>query len=175
MDPISFIVLCLIAFFSYKIYKKLYPTPVTPPAGQAAGTATATAAPVPLTLEQKVWKGLKFLAGAVIIFMIVICGLFFYFASNDGGSESSSQTVTVRDNYGVIQQNDVDITNNNTTIVQPAQRTGRIVTQTVDGSDGTFEKKEYTVKTIRKKYVDTNGDPQPVTTSKDLSVTTMLR
>ena len=174
MGLIITLLLGAMTYFAYKIYKHYYPTPVvTPP---AAGTATTAAAPVPLTLEQKVWKGLKFLASAVIIFMIVICGLFFYFASNDGGSESSSQTVTVRDNYGVIQQNDVDITNNNTTIVQSAQRTRRVVTQTVDdGSDGTFQRKEYTIKTIRKKYVDTNGDPQPVTISKDASVTTMLR
>ena len=60
--------------------------------------------------------------------------------------------------------------------MQSAQRTGRVVTQTVDdGSDGTFQRKEYTIKTIKKKYVDTNGDPQPVTISKDASVTTMLR
>lgn len=169
-----FLALCVIAFILFKIYRHFVPAAVTPPAGTTTATGTATP-PAPETFEQKVWTAVKFLGVAIFLFLIFTCGLFFWAASNDGGS----QTVDVRDNYGVIQQNDVDITNNNTTVVQPVQRVVRVVTQTVetadgDGSDENFQKKQ-SVKTIRKKYLDTNGDPTAITVDKTVSVTTMLR
>ncbi len=167
-DFVYLIVLGVIAYLVYRIFRHL--VPATPPAAAGANTPP----PVPVNWNERIGNFLKVVAAIAIIWLLFSGGFNSIFK---GGSNSeTTQSVDVRDNYGVIQQNDVDITNNNTTIVQPAQRTGRIVTQTVDdGSDGTFQRKEYTIKTIRKKYVDTNGDPQPVTISKDASVTTMLR
>lgn len=153
MNSNFFILLTLIVigFFVFKIYRHFYP--VTPP---AAGTTQTT----PINWD-RVWNGIKFVAAVAGIFFLL--SLAYAMLKNGGignGGDSTTQTVDVRDNYGVIQQNDIHVTNN---FVQPSKKevgrnktTKQVVTQ-----------KGNTPKVSFRKYLDTNEDPPAISASME--------
>lgn len=152
-----FIVLAAIACLVYGLFRHFYP--VTPPTAGTTPTPT-----IPFNWN-KVWKVLAFIAA--------VAGIFFLFSLayamlknggiGSGKGDSSSQEVEVRDNYGVIQQNDVHVTNNQVVV----RTVERVKTVKVVGDDIVVQSgsERPRLKTIKRKYTDSNEDPGSITVS----------
>lgn len=154
-DFLYLIVLGVIAYLVYRIFRHL--SPATPPA--AAGAATPP--PVPIDWDKRITNALKIVAVIAIIWLVFFGGFTSIFK---GGSNSeTTQSVDVRDNYGVIQQNDVHVTNNQVVV----RTVEKVKTVKVDGDDVVVqsESKRPRLETIRKKYTDPNEDPGSITVS----------
>ena len=148
-DFVYLIVLGVIAYLVYRIFRHL--VPATPPAAAGANTPP----PVPVNWNERIGNFLKVVAAIAIIWLLFSGGFNSIFK---GGSNSeTTQSVDVRDNYGVIQQNDVDITNNQVVV----RTVERIKTVEVGDDDITVRSGSKTprLKTVKKKYVDSNEDP----------------
>lgn len=151
-----FLALIVIGFFVFKIYRHFYPA--TPPAAAGANTPP----PVPVNWNERIGNFLKVVAAIAIIWLLFSGGFNSIFK---GGSNSeTTQSVDVRDNYGVIQQNDVHVTNNQVVV----RTVEKVKTVKVDGDDVIVqsESKRPRLETIiRKKYTDPNEDPGSITVS----------
>jgi hypothetical protein len=151
---LTLIVLGIIAYLVYRIFRHL--VPATPP---AAGTTTPTATPFNWN---KVWKFLAFIGAVAGIFFLLSLAYAMLKNGRIGHGDSTTQTVDVRDNYGVIQQNDIHVTN----IVQPTkkqvgQSQNRKTKQVVTQKGNTAPKMSF------KEYLDTNEDPPAISASME--------
>jgi hypothetical protein len=148
----NFIALVVIAYLVYRIFRHFVPP--TPPA--AAGTTPTPTTPFNWS---KVWKVLGFIAAVAGIFFLfsLACAMLKNGGIGSGRGDSSSQSVDVRDNYGVIQQNDVHVTNNKVTVQTVEKvRTVYVADDDVIVKSGSERSR---LKTIKKKYTDSNEDP----------------
>ncbi len=163
----NFIVLVVIAYLVYRLFRHFVPP--TPPAAAGANTPP----PVPVNWNDRIGNALKVVAIIAIIWLLFTGRLIGLFTGDSSNSSETTQSVDVRDNYGTIQQNDVKVTNNHV-IVQTIEKVRTV--QVVDG-DVTVQsgKKSGGIKTVKKRYVDTNDDPPVVDMSASSGVTDLLR